>query len=92
MREERDFPQIDAGLLDTRHDAIDRIGRRRRLFDTDQPCRLIHDADIGESATDIHGNAQILHRTSPSLMLFDEQDRALFSKNEFVVFPHGRRG
>jgi hypothetical protein len=45
---------VDAGLLDTRRDAVDEAGRRRqRLGEGERARRVVEDGEIGERAADV---------------------------------------
>ena len=61
VREQRDLGEVDSGLGHPAHDAVDGVGRRRRLLDADQAGGLIHDTDVGEGAADVNGHANVLH-------------------------------
>jgi hypothetical protein len=60
MREQRHLAEIDSGLVEAGHDGVDRVLGRRCLLDADEAGRIIHDADVGKGAADIHGHAQVL--------------------------------
>ena len=64
VREQRDLGEVNPGLGNAAHDAVDRIARRRGLLDADEAGRLVHDTDVGEGAADINSHAKVLHDTT----------------------------
>jgi hypothetical protein len=61
-REQGDVGKVDAGIGHALHHPVDRVRRGWRLDDAQLPGRLVQDADVGERAADVDGDAQALAR------------------------------
>jgi hypothetical protein len=78
--------QIDAGLRETLHEAVDGIRRGGRLRHMHAAIGFIQQTHIGEGATDIDGDTQNSHGMSP----FPPRRERQRWKNNFVWKECGR--